>query len=56
MCCNNVDSTIAFVDLGVPEGSISGPILLILLINGITKNTSGAHFVLFVDAKSLFFS
>lgn len=55
-CYNNVSSSLTRVDYGVPQGSVIGPVLFILLINDIVHSTSDAQFVLLADDTSLFLS
>ena len=50
---NNCDSEIQNVSCGVPQGSILGPKLFIMYINGICKVSKVFKFILFADDTNL---
>ena len=53
---NNVISQQSSINMGVPQGSILGPLLFILYINDITSSLSQAKPILFADDTTLFLS
>ena len=50
---SGVESTLTFIRAGVPQGSISGPLLFLLFINDIVTGI-GSNIRLFADDTSLF--
>jgi Reverse transcriptase (RNA-dependent DNA polymerase)/Endonuclease-reverse transcriptase len=50
---NNMSSGIKYVTMGVPQGSILGPLLFLLYINDIEKASTLLHFILFADDTNL---
>ena len=53
---NSVCSQKITVECGVPQGSILGPLLFLLYVNGICNVSKILHFVLFADDTSLFYA
>ena len=50
---NNDDSEPRLIKMGVPQGSVLGPLLFILYINDLTKLSSEASFYLFADDTAI---
>ena len=50
---NNVDSNPRVIQCGVPQGSILGPLLFIILINDITKCSNQFKYILYADDITL---
>ena len=49
----NIKSTMKLVSTGVPQGSIVGPLLFIIFINDIVKESSNFAFILYADDATL---
>ena len=50
---NNVDSNSRVIECGVPQGSILGPLLFLIFINGITKCSNQFKYILYADDSTL---
>ena len=50
---NNVDSHPRVIQCGVPQGSILGPLLFLILINDITKCSNQFKYILYADDSTL---
>ena len=53
---NNTMSTISDISLGVPQGSVLGPLLFIIYINDIVNSSKLLSFILFADDTNLVYS
>lgn len=54
--CNTKTSKFRFIEFGVPQGSILGPLLFLLYINDLPHVSSVLHFELFADDSNVFIS
>ena len=52
----SVNSDTLVVSCGVPQGSVLGPLLFLIYVNGISQTSSLLSFLLFADDTNLFFS
>ena len=54
--CDGTFSSVTILNTGVPQGSILGPLLFIIYVNGIHEASENFHAILFADDTSLFCS
>lgn len=50
---NGMTSSERLVNIGVPQGSILGPILFLIYINDLSMNGTGEHFTLYADDTTI---
>ena len=49
-------SPLTLINLGVPKGSILGPLLFLIYVNGLPKCLTSGQAIIFVDDANLFFN
>ena len=53
---NGYNSSFKYVECGIPQGSILGPLLFLIYINDICNVSKVLEFILFADDSTIFFS
>ena len=56
VCYTSSNSELKEINYGAPQGSILGPLLLILYINGMSEVSKLLHIILSVDDTNIFYS